>query len=439
MATTLNIQRIIRHVRQGRTPEPVSCTAMAACTQQAFDALVAANWTRVVEQRSGLPRHNWAQTGFSPRWDAAKYCGDYANGYQHGYATAVCYTVRLPAHALDGTVAKIKTMAIPVYGDRWLADGCDIEVRLSASEHARLRQRHTWFGCYVTGADHYLTPEDSVRILKLFDQADGATRGTPNRLLVRRAKIGALLNAIFQYNDMVEPAARMKYKLRPLAELREEWKQICFDSSNYYGGSAYAENPWTFGKWGQRTEAIVTNAPIAAAAVKPPAHSCVVIPAAKMTGGSKMTLQRDPAGFDFARIKVSLTNDVNDLWMNPSYGEAGHTVTADEAGEWYVFATVRVATTVPRDQAACYFGIYRQSMANGIALGRGEVADMPVAAWGGETGWRTLCLGRRKLCEGARVWVMNGILHRVDYVDVRDFTFVAPAIVERGVAAAGAN
>ena len=125
--------------------------------------------------------------------------------------------------------------------------------------------------------------------------------------------------------------------------------------------------------------------------------------------------------------------------MNPSYGEAGHTVAADEVGEWYVFATVRVATTVPRDQAACYFGIYRQSMANGIALGRGEVADMPVAAWGGETDWRTLCLGRRKLCEGARVWVMNGILHRVDYVDVRDFTFVAPAIVERGVAAAGAN
>jgi hypothetical protein len=27
---------------------------------------------------------------------------------------------------------------------------------------------------------------------------------------------------------------------------------------------------------------------------------------------------------------------------------------------------------------------------------------------------------------------MNGILHMVDYVDVRDFTFVAPAIVERG-------
>ena len=306
-----------------------------------------------------------------------------------------------------------------------------MEEYLDVLEHARLRQRYTWFGCYVRGADHYLTPEDSVRMLSLLDSAENATRGTPNRLLVRRAKIGVLLNAIFQYNDMVEPAKRMRYKLRPLADLREEWKQICFDSSNYYGGSAYAENPWTYGKWGQWTEAIVTNAPLAAAAAKPQTRSCIVVPADKMTGGSKMTPMRDDDGTGFARIKVSLAQDLNDLWMNPSYGEAGYTVSKDEAGDWYLFATVRTATMVPRDQAACYFGLYRQSMANGIALGRGEVADMPVAAWGGEDGWRTLCLGKRKLCEGARVWIMNGILNPVDHVDVKGFTFVAPEIVEK--------
>ena len=133
MATTLKIQRFIRSVRQGRTPEPVSCTAMAACTQQAYDALLAASWTRVAEKEAGLPRHNWAQTGFSNLWDAAKYCGDYADGYQHGYATAVCYTIRMPADALAGTVAKIVSLTIPAYGDRWLADGCDIRVTLSAS------------------------------------------------------------------------------------------------------------------------------------------------------------------------------------------------------------------------------------------------------------------------------------------------------------------
>jgi hypothetical protein len=133
MATTLNIQRFIRSVRQGRTPEPVSCTAMAACTRQAFDALVAASWTRVEEREAGLPRHNWAQTGFSPRWDAAKYCGDYADGYQHGYASVVCYTIRMPADALAGTAAKIASVSIPVRGDRWLADGCDIGIKLSAS------------------------------------------------------------------------------------------------------------------------------------------------------------------------------------------------------------------------------------------------------------------------------------------------------------------
>ena len=133
MATTLKIQRFIRSVRQGRTPEPVSCTAMSACTQQAYDALEAAAWSRVPEKGSGLPRHNWAQTGFSNRWDASKYCGDYADGFQHGYATAVCYTIRMPADALAGTVANIVSLAIPVYGDRWLADGCDIGVTLSAS------------------------------------------------------------------------------------------------------------------------------------------------------------------------------------------------------------------------------------------------------------------------------------------------------------------
>jgi hypothetical protein len=133
MATTLKIQRFIRSVRQGRTAAPVSCTAMAACTRQAYDALLAASWTRVEEREAGLPRHNWAQTGFSPRWDAAKYCGDYADGYQHGYASAVCYTIRMPADALAGTAAKIVSVSIPVRGDRWLADGCGIGIKLSAS------------------------------------------------------------------------------------------------------------------------------------------------------------------------------------------------------------------------------------------------------------------------------------------------------------------
>jgi hypothetical protein len=133
MATTLKIQRFIRSVRQGRTAAPVSCTAMSSCTQQAYDALLAASWAQVDEKEAGLPRHNWAQTGFSNRWDAAKYCGDYADGYQHGYATAVCYTLRMPADALAGTVAKIASVAIPVRGDRWLADGCDIAITLSAS------------------------------------------------------------------------------------------------------------------------------------------------------------------------------------------------------------------------------------------------------------------------------------------------------------------
>ena len=133
MATTLKIQRFTRYVRQGRTAEKVSVLTMPAATQQAYDALVSANWRRVDDKMASLPRHNWAQTGFSNQYDASKYCGDYANSYQNAYATAVCYAIRMPADAFVDIPAKIVSLSIPAYGDRWLTEGCDIGVYLSAS------------------------------------------------------------------------------------------------------------------------------------------------------------------------------------------------------------------------------------------------------------------------------------------------------------------
>ena len=122
-----------RYVKQGRTNQPVSTTAMESATQQAYNAMLASPWRKVTEKQSGLPRHNWAQSGFSDQWDAAKYCGDYAEGYQHAYATAVCYVFRMPQDALDGTVAQVETVSLPIYGDRWLAEGVDVKVSLSNS------------------------------------------------------------------------------------------------------------------------------------------------------------------------------------------------------------------------------------------------------------------------------------------------------------------
>jgi hypothetical protein len=133
MSTTLKNTRFVRQVLQGRTAEPVACTAMPAAVQQAYDAMRMQVWTRVGAKTATLPRHNWAQSGFQATFDAATYCGDYAEGYQHAYACAVCYTFRVPATALDGTPAGIESIAIPALGDRWLKDGCSIGVWISAS------------------------------------------------------------------------------------------------------------------------------------------------------------------------------------------------------------------------------------------------------------------------------------------------------------------
>lgn len=303
---------------------------------------------------------------------------------------------------------------------------------LEILEHARLRQRYTWYGCYVKSANHYLTGEDSVRILQLFDQAE-RNLPRPNRVLLRRAKIAALINAIFEYNNMIEPAKKLNYKLRPLADIVQEWKNICHDSSNNFGSNAYAERPWTFPKWGELADAIVNNGPTEPTKF-PDKHSCIVIPASKMTGGSQMKKQKAKEGFEYARVTVSFSEDVNSLWMDPKYGEVGYTVTEEESGDWYVFATVRVSTTVPHDQAAFYFGIYAPHYSNGYMIQKqSEIADMPVNAWGGETQWRTLCLGKRRLYTGTRVWLMNGILNKVDYFDIKEFKLVSPSLIEGSV------
>ena len=53
----------------------------------------------------------------------------------------------------------------------------------------------------------------------------------------------------------------------------------------------------------------------------------------------------------------------------------------------------------------------------------------------GDTSWRTLCLGKRRLYKGSRIWLMPGILHPSDYYDVREFTLVDPNLIEKGQAA----
>ena len=300
---------------------------------------------------------------------------------------------------------------------------------LDVVEHARLRQRWTWFGCYVNDTSHYLTGEDCVRILRDMENARNALRGDPaRRKLAFRASIPALSAAILRYNDMIAPAARMRYKLPPRESLWELWKDILHDSAQNFGSQMTSE---AGAPWKDSTIAkIFTNAPAASDFTCTNA-AVVHVAAAQLTGGSRMTRQRDADGTEYCQIKVAAFGENENLWMNPSFAEIGYTARPEDVGDWYVFATIRVGATVPIDESAAYMGIYQSWYPNGVKFERRmEVANQAVQGRQDERQWRTICLGKRRIFDGSRIWIMNGILHPCDFIDVRDITLIDPRLVE---------
>ena len=121
-----------RFVKRGMS-DLMTVTAMEAMTSLAYARLVAADWSAVTEQESDLPTHKWDQTGFLGSYDAAKYCGDYSNGKQKAYASAVSYTIKVPVEALAGTIAKVESIAATLYGDRWTSCGAVLSILLTSS------------------------------------------------------------------------------------------------------------------------------------------------------------------------------------------------------------------------------------------------------------------------------------------------------------------
>ena len=307
---------------------------------------------------------------------------------------------------------------------------------IDVMEHARLRQRWTWYGCYTRDTSHFLTGEDCVRLLRAVQNARKAIGGDKARLpVLLRAQIPALHLALWRYRDMIEPAKRMKFALPPIDEI---WRQR----------NAILDNPLLPGArwWQEGTDYYKAHMKeILAADIQPtnyvPSRAVLHVAAKDLTGGSRMTRQRDPDGTEFCQLKVSLAGEPDDVWMTPRFAEIGYTCALEDTGDWYVFATVRLGTTVDGDPSSAYMGIYQPWYPNGVKLnGNSEVANQAIVGRLADAGkWRTICLGRRRLLLGTRVWIMPGILHPVDYIDVRDFTFVHPDLVEKGAAAEAAK
>ena len=309
---------------------------------------------------------------------------------------------------------------------------------LDILEHARLRNRWTWYGCYVNDTSHFLTGDDCVKIYRALDNAFGQLRGDPRRKLASRARLAGLSVAILRYNDMIEPAQRLRVKLPSCPALWAEWKTRMHDSSLGFTGQWTAEggSPWD----DNTINRISTNAPVASDFT---CKSAVVrADASKLTGGKKMTRQRDKDGTEYCQIKVAALGEPESTWMNPDFAEIGYTARPEDVGDWYVFATVRTGVTVPLDESSCYVGIYQSWFPNGVKLDnrRMEVANQAVAGRPGDNGkWRTVCLGKRRIFDGSRIWVMNGVLHPCDYIDVREITLVDPRVVESSTASGDAK
>ena len=323
----------------------------------------------------------------------------------------------------------ISTYVKAAYG----AGAREVQEYLDRLEHARLRQRWTWYGCYVRDTAHYLSGDDCLRLVELVDQAERQTRNDePRHRIVCRLRLATLNLAITRYDDMLAAAEKRQAKLRPFAKFFDEWVAAC-ETEGAAGhdlelgeGSVYD---------GIRDRRYRPQLALPHKAASYPRAKNVYYAAAKdLTGGQRLTRGKDADGTDYARFRIDLKGERENYFMNPEFAEAGWTIPDAAAGEWYVFATTRTATTVDYDVASYYAGVYQPWFMNGKKTAPiQEVVERAVPAKKGETGWTTLCLGKRVLYPESRVWVMPGILHQSDYTDTKEIFLLAPDVVEKGV------
>lgn len=132
---TISKHIIRRQILQARTVSPVAVTATAAAAELAYAALQSAAWRPAASGPANLPAHNWAQSGLSDFYDAAKYCGDFdaETMRQHAYACAADYVIKVPDDAQTGDPCDLVSLAVRAYGDRWLANGAIVAAIPSAS------------------------------------------------------------------------------------------------------------------------------------------------------------------------------------------------------------------------------------------------------------------------------------------------------------------
>ena len=114
-ASTTHYLPFTRFTRQVST-DAMAVLSTEAAALHAEDLLKVAPWMEAAdtESKSTFPARSATQSGFNALWDAFKFCGDYASGYQKAYAGMVAYRFKIPAAALSGPT-QITSIALPLY------------------------------------------------------------------------------------------------------------------------------------------------------------------------------------------------------------------------------------------------------------------------------------------------------------------------------------
>ncbi len=304
---------------------------------------------------------------------------------------------------------------------------------LNILEHARLRQRWTWYGCYVYTTSHYLTDDDCFKIFMAFHNALRAVKGDRHRTeMVNRLRLAAIDLALSRYNDMLTLQPKYKwFKLPSRDSLYFDWRAtVNYESRR---GSHTEIGEGTMAAWlvERRYPKMFANPP--APTVYPRRNLVIHASAHELTGGERMTKYSDANGDFYARFNISLRGELGNIFMNPKLAEAGYTIENEDIGDWYVFGTMRVKSTVKLDPAAAYMGIYQPYYANGVKLrGTQEIVNCPIPGRKGDESWRTICLGKRRLEPQSRIWLMPGILHESAWCDLKEIFLVSPSLFEKG-------
>ena len=363
------------------------------------------------------------QRGFSSQMQFT-FCGDLAEMHYWLYAK-LCWNPDADTEAL------IEEYVKNVYGMAAKSVRRYIELML----HARDRQRGGFYGCYVMETDQYLTGKDVLEIWRIGeDCARAAKRDVAHREAIVRVTTAMRLLAFMRYADLAAEAAKVKGKVPTRAEIYRGFLSA-MDS-----GENLMSQDWSEGFSGTRLfDVLVTNKLGAAACERADGDAMRVVGVERMKGGRRFSVKEE-GGEKFARLATDFANeDLYQVYMNPENSEVEFEVKEDEIGEWVVFATVRTATTAERDVGAAYLGLY-EDFSDGayrpLRRGRGftqQLAELAIEGRKGDLRWRTFCLGKFNLKATARVWVMPGVLNKLEYVDVKNFVLVKPSALAKGL------